>query len=154
MANEILKMNLDQSCICLDLQSQNRDEAIGELVGLLHIKHKFESADEVLRVILEREKKMSTAIENGVAVPRAKTALVKKPMVAVGIGRKGIDFKSTDGRPTQIIVSVISPSSGNDQHMRCLAEITRLMQSEGTRKKIIEAKDTETIYRIMSETGE
>ena len=153
MANEILKTNLDPACICLNLESDTSDDAIRELIELLRAKYKFRSTDEVLGVMLAREQKMSTTLENGVAVPRAKTDLVDRTMIAVGIRRSGIDFKSADGRPAKIIVSVLSPLSKTGAHVRCLAEITRLLHSEVNRNKIIEAKDAGTIYRIMSESG-
>ncbi len=153
MTNEMLKMNLDPACISLDLRARTRDDAIRELLGLLHSKHKFRNMEEVLRVVLEREQKMSTTLENGIAIPHGKTDLVDSLMVAVGIKQSGIDFKSADGQLTQIIILIISPLSKTGPHVRCLAEIARLLQSEANRKKIIDAKDTATVYRIMSEPG-
>ena len=102
---------------------------------------------------MEREQKMSTSLENGIAVPHGKSASIDKLLVAVGLKQKGIDFKSADGQPSKIIVLILASASQTGPHVRCLAEIGRLLQSESSRKKILAAKDAETVYKIMTDTG-
>ena len=41
MANDVLKSGLDIACIKLELNASGRDEAIRELVGLVHAKHRL-----------------------------------------------------------------------------------------------------------------
>ena len=153
MANEILKSSLDPACIRVELNSTGRDEAIRELVGLIHAKHRLRNVEDIVNVVMEREQKMSTSLENGIAVPHGKSASIDKLLVAVGLKQKGIDFKSADGQPSKIIVLILASASQTGPHVRCLAEIGRLLQSESSRKKILAAKDAETVYKIMTDTG-
>ncbi|NOU35257.1 MAG: PTS sugar transporter subunit IIA [Kiritimatiellaceae bacterium] len=153
MANEILKSGLDPACIRVELNATGRDEAIRELVGLIHAKHRLRNMEDVVQVVMDREQKMSTSLENGIAVPHGKSASIDKLLVAVGIKQKGIDFKSADGQPSKIIILILSSVTQAGPHVRCLAEIGRLLQSETNRKKILTAKDAETIFRIMTDTG-
>jgi PTS system nitrogen regulatory IIA component len=153
VANEVLKSGLDPACIRVELKASGRDEAIRELVGLIHAKHRLRNMEEVVNVVMEREQKMSTSLENGIAVPHGKPSSVDRLLVAVGLKQKGIDFKSTDGQPSKIIILILSSATQIGPHMRCLAEIGRLLQSEANRKKILAAKDAETVFRIMTDTG-
>ena len=153
MANEILKSSLDPACIRVELNSKGRDEAIRELVGLIHAKHRLRNVEDIVNVVMEREQKMSTSLENGIAVPHGKAASIDKLMVAVGLKQNGIDFKSADGQPSKIIILILASLAQTGPHMRCLAEIGRLLQSESNRKKILAAKDADTVYRIMTDTG-
>ena len=153
VANEVLKGSLDPACIRLELAASDRDGAIRELVGLIHAKHRLRNVEEALRVVMEREQKMSTSPENGLAVPHGKAASVDRLLVAVGLKQKGIDFKSADGQSAKIIILILSSAAQSGPHVRCLAEIGRLLQSEATRKKILNAKDAETVFRIMTDTG-
>ena len=139
MTNEMLRSSLDPACVRLTLRAGTRDDAIRELVGVIHAKHRLKNPDEVLSVIMERERKMSTSLENGIAVPHGKTDVVDRVLVAVGIKQSGIDFQSADGLPSKIIILMVSPLSTTGPHVRCLAEIARLLQSESNRKKVIEA---------------
>lgn len=153
MANEVLKSSLDLSCIRVELNSTGRDEAIRELVGLIHAKHRLRNFEDAVSVVMEREQKMSTSLENGIAVPHGKSASIDKLLVAVGLKQKGLDFKSTDGQPSKIIILILSPATQVGPHMRCLAEIGRLLQSEVNRKKILAAKDAEAVFKLMTDAG-
>lgn len=153
MANEILKSSLDPACIRVELNSKGRDEAIRELVGLVHAKYRLRNVEDIVNVVIEREQKMSTSLENGIAVPHGKSASIDKLMVAVGLKQNGIDFKSADGQPSKIIILILASLAQTGPHMRCLAEIGRLLQSESNRKKILAAKDADAVYRIVTDTG-
>jgi mannitol/fructose-specific phosphotransferase system IIA component (Ntr-type) len=152
MANEVLKSGLDPACIRVELTSTRRDEAIRELVGLVHAKYRLRNVEDVVSVVMEREQKMSTSLENGIAVPHGKSASIDRLLVAVGLKQKGIDFKSADGQPSKIIILILSSSAQAGPHVRCLAEIGRLLQSDTNRKKILAAKDAETVFKIMTGT--
>jgi PTS system fructose-specific IIC component len=153
MANDALKSGLDLACIKLELNASGRDEAIRELVGLIHAKHRLRNVEDVVNVVMAREQKMSTSLENSIAVPHGKSDSIDRLLVAVGLKRKGIDFKSSDGQPARIIILILSAASQSGTHVRCLAEIGRLLQSEANRQKILAAKDAGTVFKIMTDTG-
>lgn len=153
MANEVLRGSLDPACIRLELTAANRDAAITELVGLIHAKHRLRNPEEAINAVMDRERKMSTSLENGIAVPHGKSPSIDRLLVAVGLKKKGIDFKSADGQPSNIIILILSSSTQSGPHVRCLAEIGRLLQSETNRKKILAAKDAETVLKIMTDPG-
>jgi mannitol/fructose-specific phosphotransferase system IIA component (Ntr-type) len=73
--------------------------------------------------------------------------------VAVGLKQEGIDFKSSDGQPSRIIILILSSAAQSGPHVRCLAEIGRLLQSEENRARILAAKDADTVYRILTDPG-
>jgi PTS system nitrogen regulatory IIA component len=153
MANDVLKSGLDIACIKLELNASGRDEAIRELVGLVHAKHRLRNVEDVVNVVMVREQKMCTSLENGIAVPHGKSDSIDRLLVAVGLKPKGIDFKSSDGQPAKIIILILSAASQSGAHVRCLAEIGRLLQSDANRQKILAAKDAETVFKIMTDTA-
>ncbi|MGE4488431.1 MAG: PTS sugar transporter subunit IIA [Kiritimatiellales bacterium] len=154
MTNEVLKSSLDPACIRLELAAATRDAAIVELIGLIHAKHHLRNMEEAVRVVMEREQKMSTSLENGIAVPHGKAVSVDRLLVAVGLKQAGIDFKSADGERSKIIILLLSSASRTGPHVRCLAEIGRLLQSDVNRRKILEAKDVKTVFRILTNAGD
>ncbi|MBN2163071.1 MAG: PTS sugar transporter subunit IIA [Pontiellaceae bacterium] len=147
--NRNLKDGLDPACISLELTAKTRDDAIHELIGLIHAKHRLKNLEEATRVVMEREQKMSTSLENGLAVPHGKAASVDRLLVAVGLKKKGIDFKSSDGQKSKIIILILSSAATSGPHMKCLAEISRLLQSPDNCKKILKAKSVETVYELL-----
>lgn len=153
MANETLRTSLDPACIRLELNASGRNEAISELIRLIHAKHCLQRMEEAISAVTEREQKMSTSLGNGIAVPHGKIESIEQLLVAVGVKQKGIDFQSADDQPAKIIILILSPKSQSGPHIRCLAEIGRLLQSEANRTKILAAKDVDTLYRILTDPG-
>ncbi len=152
MTNNVLKLCLNKACIKLELKARNKNDAIRELVETIHATHRLKNFQQALSVVLEREREMTTSLENGIAIPHGKTDTVDNVLVAVGLKQSGINFHSADGQLSKIIILMLSPSSTSGPHLRCMSEIAKLLHSRENRKSILEAKDTNTVYQIMAST--
>ena len=99
---------------------------------------------------MEREKSMSTGMQNGLAVPHAKTNGVKSMHVAIGLKPEGIDFKSLDGKPSTIFLLILSPKQGYGPLLQLLAALASTLNSEEKRVGILGA---ETGYEVLRHLG-
>jgi PTS system nitrogen regulatory IIA component len=144
-----LKKQLNTRNIFLDLQADNKASLIEEMIDRL-IQGGFVSDREgALKAILERETKMSTGMNNGVAIPHGKTDSVDRLVVAVGVKRSGIDFDSTDKKPSQIFIMTISPASRSGPHIQFLAEVSKILRDEESRHRLLEAQSEEDVIRVF-----
>src|SRR5690606_2796202 len=84
-----------------DLAAKDRDEAITELIESLVAAGALspEFSDDFIKSIIKREKRGSTGLGHGVAVPHVKHPAISKMAVAVGFSRAGIDFNALDKQP-------------------------------------------------------
>jgi mannitol/fructose-specific phosphotransferase system IIA component (Ntr-type) len=98
-----------------------------------------EHRDSVLAALVNRERSMSTGMENGIAIPHTSVDEVEKTAVALGIFQEGIDFEAIDGRPTHLIILLVNPSNRTKAHIRTLAEIARLLSNAELRAALHEA---------------
>ena len=94
---------LCKDSIIVDLKAQNKKDAIIELIESLKTSKKIKKTDEIIEVVLEREKLGSTGIGQGVAIPHGKTDALTEQVGVLGISKKGIEFNSLDGEPVYII---------------------------------------------------
>ena len=101
--------------------------------------------------ILRREKNLSTGMENGLAIPHAKSDSVDRLVVAFGIHPKGIDFESLDGKPAHFIFLVMSPRDTSGPHIQALARIARFLKDEQVREKLSNVKSDDEVFTIISE---
>ncbi|MFQ6618118.1 MAG: PTS sugar transporter subunit IIA, partial [Fidelibacterota bacterium] len=92
---------------------------------------------------------LSTGLKNGIAIPHAKSSGVENLTVAFGIKRNGVDFNSSDGRPSQFIPLVISPRKTSVPHINILAELVKKLSEKEIREKILSAESREEIYKIL-----
>jgi PTS system nitrogen regulatory IIA component len=104
----------------------------------------------VLKAILEREKKMSTGMHHGLAIPHGKSESVDSLHAAVGLAPAGVDFKSQDGEATKIFILTVSPVNRSGPHIQFLAEISRLMNRETIRSEMLACANEDDMYRILT----
>ena len=86
--NMNLKKLLNRDNILLELKSEEKVEIIEEMVDILVKAGKVVNKQAALQVVLEREKKMSTGLEQGIAVPHGKTDSVKELVVALALKKE------------------------------------------------------------------
>ena len=76
--------------IVIDLQAENRWQAIDELIDQLVVHHKIkaEHRDAIAESVRKRETSMSTSIGFGIGIPHAATDFVSEVVGAVGRSRE------------------------------------------------------------------
>ncbi|MCL2485635.1 MAG: PTS sugar transporter subunit IIA [Endomicrobia bacterium] len=142
---------LNSDAIIVDLKATDKKSAIVELAEVLKDTKKAKKIDEIIEVVLEREKLGSTGIGQGVAIPHGKTDLLQEQVGVLGISRKGIEFNSLDGEPVHIIFLLVGPVEVAGQHLKALSRISRLFKDKFLRQAIRDAKTKEDILKIIQQ---
>lgn len=140
---------LNVGAVQLRLQARTKREALVELTDVLEAAHGFRSQGEILDRVTRREAMMSTAIGYGVAIPHGKARAVDRMAAACGVSAEGIDFESEDGALTHLFVLFVSPESAATQHVRVLANISRLLKEESVRRTLREAPTPEAFLAAI-----
>lgn len=143
------KRVLSKETIILNLTATSKEALIEELVDLLVQTGRVKDRKIALKAVLERERKMSTGLQNGIAIPHGKTDTVESLVAALGIKREGIDFESLDGQPCQIFLMTLSPASRTGPHIQFLADISRTLHDASIRKQVLEATSEEAVVEIL-----
>jgi len=147
-----IRKAITKDTVRLSLQSREKNAIIEEMVDVLDKAGRIPDKKAVLKCVLERERKMSTGMHNGLAIPHGKTDTVDALVAAVGLIPDGVDFESMDQQPSRIFIMTVSPANRAGPHIQFLAEISRIMNRADLRKRILEAPDVETLYTLLTET--
>lgn len=146
---------LMQDMIITELESQDRESILKELVNFLKKKNKIAKDKELYEKLLQREKLGSTAIGEGVAIPHCKIKGVENPIVLLAISKKGVNFYSLDGKPSQIFFLVVSSPDNPSLNLQTLAAIAHLVRKASSLiKKILEAESISLLLDIIREEEE
>jgi len=139
--------------IKVDLEAEDKKEAIEELVDLLISEHELSlrNRDEILDVVLKRESSISTGVGGGVALPHGTVDCINDIIAAMGISSRGIDFDSFDGDPVHIVLLLLVPKNRFGKHIKTLANIARLMNDGSVRESILKAENPDTVFRIIGD---
>lgn len=81
--------------------------------------------------VWRREQAMATSIGDGVAVPHARIEGVDRPVVAVGISPKGLDFDAPDGNLVHLVFMIVTPAQDNGAQLEILADIAHTCMRPG-----------------------
>lgn len=142
---------LNVKYILTEFKSENKDDVINELVNLLKGDERVTDLEEVRKCVFEREEKMSTGVGKGFAIPHGKTNYVTDILAAFGKSKTPIEYNSLDGEPVHLLFLLIGKENLVAKHIKLLSRISRLMNNEEFRKKLIEAESKESILKIFEE---
>jgi fructose-specific phosphotransferase system IIA component len=134
---------IKSECIILNLMGKNKEEVLTELVDLLDSRGRLDNRDLVLEDIFRREKIMSTGMQNGVALPHAKSDGVSEICAAVGVKKEGIEFDSLDGEKSRLFIMIVSPRKISGPHVQFLAAVGTVLKDDITREEVINASSAE-----------
>jgi Kef-type K+ transport system membrane component KefB len=106
------------------LRATDRRAAIRELVQV-GCRDRGLDPGLVDSMVWAREEVAGTSLEHGVAIPHARIEGLEQPMVVVGVSQEGIDWDSSDGEPTVVVVLLVTPREDNEVQLSLLADIAR-----------------------------
>ena len=134
--------------LALDLDARTRDEVLDRLLALCARSGAVIAPDEARAAVFARERESPTGIENGVALPHARTAAVERIVCAFGISRAGIAFDAMDGRPSHFFAMVLMPPSAAGDYTRVVAAFARALDAEG-RRALLAAHSSQEALAIL-----
>ena len=135
------------------LQATSRDDAIEEMVDAL-IKAKAipkTLRDEVIKLVLDREKTGSTGFGKGVAVPHVKHDKIKKVTAAVAVSQPGVDFNALDREPVYCLFLLASPKDKPDEHLQAMENLFNHLQNDMFRKFLRQADTADAVAEVLAE---
>ena len=142
---------LRETCVIADLKGETKEGVLTELVSALKEMGLIESAEEAVKVILEREKLGSTGIGDGVAIPHGKMKKLQHVLCAFGRSAKGVDFGAIDGKPVHIFFLLLAPVESTGLHLKMLSRISRIVRDASFRKKLMEQVGAPQVYKDIVE---
>jgi mannitol/fructose-specific phosphotransferase system IIA component (Ntr-type) len=140
---------ITSNTITLNLKGKTKKSILNELLDMLAAQGKPLDRDIALKDLMEREQTMSTAIPNGIAIPRAKTTAVKELTVAIGIKKSGVDFDSALDDKTHIIILALAPPDKAKPLYKFILAITATLNDDTIRSKILAAKTSEEVAELL-----
>jgi PTS system nitrogen regulatory IIA component len=133
----------------LYLKGKTKEAVITELLDLLVTQGKLSNRETALKDLLNRERTMSTAILNGIAIPHTKTAAVQELTIAIGIKKSGLDFDSPLDDKARIIILALAPTDKSKPLYDFLLAITAALNDDTLRSKILAAKNPDEIVDLL-----
>jgi fructose-specific phosphotransferase system IIA component len=142
---------LSTDVIAVNMDVADKEDSIKKILNLASASNKIIDLNKVSQTIFEREKLVSTGVGKGFAIPHGKTDAISEVVAAFAITKEPIDFDSIDGEPVRFIFLLVGKENLLNTHIKLLSRISRLMNKDEFREKLLEAKTSEEVLDIFKE---
>ena len=115
--------------IMVSLEAEDKDEVFEEMVDKFCKATGSESRDSILQSLWDRESKMSTGIQKGIAIPHGKIASVDEVRGILGISKNGIEYDALDGQPVILVFMLLVPEADSEDHLRILRRLATMLKN-------------------------
>ncbi len=133
---------LQEEFVSTKLPGKTKEEVLNSLIDQLKSSKKIKDLEKVREAIFEREKIMSTGVGKGFAIPHGKTDAVSDIVAAFAVTNEPVDFQSLDGEPVRLLFLLVGRDNMVGPHIKLLSRISRLMNKDEFRKKLLAAKSS------------
>ncbi len=139
---------LKKEAIIADLNATDKKGVLEELMAPV-AEGSGVNCEEMVRVLLERERLGSTGIGGGIAIPHGKSKSLETLLMGFGRSRKGVDFDAMDGKPASLFFLLLAPEDSTDVHLKMLARISRLLKNSVFKERLMNADDWRELYNVI-----
>lgn len=140
---------IDERLMFPELSGTTLEEALREMAAGLARAGVVRDAEDLGRRLIERESMGSTGLGGGLAIPHIKVRDLADVVLSVGISRRGIDFRASDGIPVTLIFLVLSPLDAPALHLQALARISRVIRLPGVADGLRSASNARDIAETL-----
>ncbi len=131
------------------LHARDKRAALAALGGLLARGVSSVPAEDIARVLEEREALASTGVGDEVAIPHGRIAGLDRVIAALALSPEGIEFDAIDRKPVRIFVAILAPEKSASEHLRALARFSRLLRDARTRERLLTERDPAAVLAIL-----
>ncbi|MFP4459644.1 MAG: PTS sugar transporter subunit IIA [Candidatus Zixiibacteriota bacterium] len=122
---------------------------IDQLVDMLDTTGVVRNKSKLGKLMSNREKRMSTGLQNGIAFPHVRTDVVRGFGMAILIPDIPIPYESFDGEPVSIIIGMVSPTYDDSLHLKMCAKIASLFEFEDFREALKNSKTYDEVVFLF-----
>lgn len=122
---------------------------INELVDLLENGARIGNRTKLVSDFINREKKATTGIGQGVALPHIRSLQAKQLMVGFARSESGYDFGSLDNQPAHLFFVMAAPPYDDSLYLKVFKSLAEILQYEDVRQRLMEATSAGEIIRTI-----
>ncbi len=144
-----LTESLEAGGIFYRLDGRSRNEVLSNLVDTLRLSEGVDR-EYLLKVLIAREELASTSIGDGIAIPHPRNPVLlhsTQPTVTLAFLEEPVDFQSLDGKLTDVLFCVISPTLR--AHLHLLSMLGFALKDHMFRKTLLEQESRENILNAL-----
>ncbi len=143
---------LTSTCAIVDVRAADKTRLLQDLArraaAILDVPE-----DKIADALLKREEIGSTGTGDGIALPHARLAELKKPFGMLVRLRHTVDFDAVDGKPVNLVFLLLAPATTPGEQLNALACAARALRNPDVLIRLRAAASAEELYAAVTSVG-
>lgn len=136
----------DPQLVAIGLDAGTKDDVFTAIGRLFVDAGKVTGLEGFLADVQAREAKFSTGVGGGLAIPHAKSAVVKDASYAIANLATPFLWDEDDDEPTTLVVMLAVPSEqAGTTHLKLLSQFSMALMDEAFRAKLVNATSEQEV---------
>ena len=102
-------------------------------------------------VLLERERLGSTGIGMGIGIPHGRLPGLNKLSGIFARLDRPVPFEAIDDQPVDLIFLLLAPESAGADHLKALAQVSRLLRERAICEKLRGTDNADALYALLTD---
>lgn len=128
------------------LKATSKKKALEEIASIISSEFPQLLENDIFEHLIDREKKGSTAIGHGIAIPHCRMKNCHQVLGGLFHLDQSIDFNALDGESVNLLFVLIVPEDEANKHLETLAVLSRKLDSETFRKELLSAESDLSLF--------
>jgi len=126
-----------------------KEEVLRELVEFLASQCRIGNSNKLYIDFVNRERKASTAIGHGVAIPHVRTMQAKEFSIAFARSQEGLYFDSPDNEPVHLFFVMAAPPYDDTFYLKVFKALAEMLQYESFREELMSLSSPGELMRAL-----
>ena len=118
-------------------RQDGKEMIIDELVSLLEQGARIGNRTKLVLDFVNREKKATTGIGHGVAIPHIRSLQAKNFMIGFARSIEGYDFDSLDNKPAHLFFIMAAPPYDDNLYLKVFKALAEMLQYDSFREELM-----------------
>ena len=127
----------------------DKENVLQELADILDRSGQITNPTKFYKDLVNRERKATTAIAPGLAIPHVRTLQAKGFVMGFARSRAGLPFGSLDGGLTHLFFMLSSPPYDDKLYLKIYREFAEMIQHEWIVESFMDAEDEQAVLNIL-----
>lgn len=130
-------------------RGQAKEKILEELVELLDSGARIGNRTRLLTDFINRERKATTALGHGVAVPHIRSLQAKDFMIGFARSTDGYEFDSPDDQPVHLFFVMAAPPYDDTLYLKAFRSLSELLHDESFRQELMSLESPGEVIRAI-----
>lgn len=145
-------MKFSENNVLLNINVENKNELLEYLSQVAKKINLTNDPEKLDRSFEEREKEYSTGLQDGFAIPHAKSDAVNKVGIIYARLKKPIKWKTYDNKPVTDVFALMVPlKNAGTTHLKMLANLSTALLEDSFKEDLRKKGESNEIAKYVSE---